>query len=372
MLERLTWAEISLKDYAYNLSKIKKLIGPKVKLMAVIKANAYGHGIVEMAKQAERLRAEYLGVVCLYEGRLVRDAGVKLPILVLNYIDAEGAKGAMELDLTLNVMDEEVLRTLDKYARKKGKRAKIHVKVDSGMHRAGLMMGDAITFIPKIENYKNVFLEGIFTHFATSDEKDLSNTIEQLIVFKKCLNILHDKKINPPIIHAANSGATLRMPESYFNMVWPGIISYGLPPSSDFKLPFIPRPILQLKSKIVQIRRIGRGETVGYGRTYKAERETLVGLIPIGYGDGYRRGPVNSGFVLVKNRKAKILGRVSMDQTSIDLTEIPKTKIGDEVLIISKIEGSGVSASEIAQRWGTINYEVVSSLASRVSRIYLN
>ncbi len=371
MLERLTWAEISIRDYSYNLSQIKRLIGPKVKLMAVIKANAYGHGIVEMAKQAERLRAEYLGVVCLYEGRLVKDAGVRLPTLVLNYIDAEGAKGALDSDLTLNVMDEEVLRTLDKYARKKGKRAKIHVKVDSGMHRAGLLPDDALKFIPKIENYKNVFLEGIFTHFATSDEKDLSNTFEQLKVFNKCLNILHDKKINPPIIHAANSGATLRIPDSYFNMVRPGIISYGLPPSGDFKLPFNPRPVLQLKSKIVQIRRIGRGETVGYGRAYKADRETLVGLIPIGYGDGYRRGPVNSGFVLIKNSKAKILGRVSMDQTSIDLTEIPKAKIGDEVIIISKIEGSGVSASEIAQRWGTINYEVVSSLASRVSRVYL-
>lgn len=370
MLERLTWAEISIRDYSYNLSQIKKLIGPNVKLMAVLKANAYGHGIVEMAKLAERFRAEYLGVVCLYEGRLIRDAGVRLPILVLNYIDAEGAKGAMDLDLTLNVMDEEVLRTLDKYARKKGKRAKIHVKVDSGMHRAGLLPDDALKFIPKIENYKNIFLEGIFTHLATSDEKDLSFTHEQLDRFNKLLKSL--KLPEDIIIHAANSGATLRMPESYFNMVRPGIISYGLPPSGDFKLPFIPCPVLQLKSKIAQIRRIGRGETVGYGRTYKADRETLVGLIPIGYGDGYRRGPVNSGFVLIKERKAKILGRVSMDQTSIDLTEIPKTKIGDEVLIISKIEGSGISASEIAQRWGTINYEVISSLASRVSRVYLD
>lgn len=369
MLERLTWAEINLKDYEHNLRQLRKLIGSKVRLMAVIKANAYGHGIVEIAKQAEKSGIEYLGVVCLYEGRLVREAGVKLPILVLNYIDPDGAKRALDLDLTLNVMDEDVLETVDKYARKLGKKAKIHVKIDTGMHRAGLLPDKAIKFIPEIESYKNIILEGIFTHFATSDEKDLSFTHEQLGRFNKLLKSL--KLPKGIIIHSANSGATLRSPESHFNMVRPGIISYGLAPSGDFKLPFIPHPVLQLKSKIVQIRRIGKEETVGYGRGYKAIKDTIVGLVPIGYGDGYRRGPANAGFMIVHGKKANILGRVSMDQASIDLTGTPNVNVGDEVVIISNTEGSGISASEIAERWGTINYEMVTGLSGRVSRVYI-
>ena len=368
MLERLTWAEISLKDYTYNLSQIKKLIGSKVKLMAVVKANAYGHGIVEIGKTAEEWGVDFIGVVCLYEGRLLREAGVKLPILILNYIDPLGVRGALDLGLTVNVMDEEVLGSLDKYARKVGKKAKIHVKIDSGMHRAGLMPEDAVRFIPHIENYKNILLEGIFTHFATSDEKDLGFTMEQL---KRFSSVLHKLKLPKDIIiHAANSGATLRLPQTYFNMVRPGIISYGLAPSNYFKIPFKRRPVLTLKTKIVQTRKIGKGETVGYGRKYTAGKETVVGLLPVGYGDGIRRGPNNSGLVMVRGKEAKILGRVSMDQISIDLTGIKNIRVGDEVILISNDSVSNISAEKVAERWGTINYELVTSLSSRISRIY--
>lgn len=369
ILERLVWAQINLKDYFYNLSRIKKLIGFKVKLMAVVKANAYGHGIVEMGKAAEKFGADYMGVVCLYEGRLLREAGVKTPILILNYIDPAGVRQALNLGLTVNVMDEEVLQSLNTYARKTGRKAKIHIKIDSGMHRAGILPEEAVKFIPKVENYKNILLEGIFTHFATSDEKDLGFTREQLGRFNKVI-----KSIKLPeniIIHAANSGATLRLKESYFNMVRPGVITYGLAPSNDFRIPFRRKPILSLKTRIVQIRRIGKGETVGYGRKFTAEKETVVGLLPVGYGDGYRRGPNNSGIVLISGKEAKILGRVSMDQTSIDLTGHQKAKAGDEVILISNDLESNVCAEKIAERWGTINYEVTTSLAGRVSRVYI-
>lgn len=371
-MDRLTWAEINLKNFTYNFTSVKKIVGPKVKIMAIVKANAYGHGAVGIARQAEKLKADYLGVVCLYEARQLRDAGIKIPILILNYTDSPSVGDVLDLNLTLNVMDTDVLRTVDRLARKKGKIAKIHVKIDSGMHRLGLLPSQALKFIPEIENYKNIKLEGIFTHFATADEKDLWFTKKQLTTFQNILDELRGKNISPPFIHAANSAAVLRLPSAYFNMVRPGIILYGLSPSHDFKLPFTPKPVMTLKSRVAQIRCIGRGETVGYGRTFKAKKKTLVGVIPCGYADGLRRGPTNWGFCLVRGKRVPIIGRVSMDQTSIDVTSILNVQAGDEVVLFGRQKSEEISVDEIAKRIGTINYEVVSSIAARVARKYLH
>jgi len=372
MLNRLVWAEVNLKHYSYNFTAIKKIVGPKVKIMAVVKANAYGHGIVEIAKHAERLKADYLGVVCIYEALQLREAGNRLPILVLNYTDSRSLSKAVDLNLTLNIMEEKVLKELDRYARKKAKMAKIHVKIDSGMHRLGLLPEQAQKFIPNIQNFKNIVFEGIFTHFATSDEKDLTFAYDQLAVFKSVLANLKAKKIIPSIIHTANSAAILRISDSHYSLVRPGIILYGLPPSNEFRLPFIPKPVLALKTTIVQLRRIKKGETVGYGRTFKADKSTLVASLPVGYADGFRRSPLNWGYVLVKGKKARLLGRVSMDQTSVDVTNISNIRIGDEVVLIGNQDKENISAQTVARQLGTINYEVVSSLASRISRIYLD
>lgn len=371
MLDRLTYAEINLKNFQYNFSQVKKLVGPEVKIMSIVKAIAYGHGAVEIARNAEETGASYFGVVCLYEARQLRQNGIKLPILILNYTDTDSLNDCLDLDITLNIMHENILKSLDKLAGKKNKKAKIHVKIDSGMHRLGLMPDEALKFIPKIENYKNIILEGIFTHFATSDEADLDFTYEQLKTFKKVINTLAERKIRPRFIHAANSAAILRFPESYFNMVRPGIIQYGMLPSGDFKPPFTPKPVMSLKSRIVQIRKIGKGETVGYGRTFTAKKETLVGAIPVGYADGFRRSPNNWGQVLVKGKFAPLLGRVSMDQSSIDLTGIPDVKVGDEVVLIGTQGKNRITAESAAKTIGTINYEVTSAIASRVSRKYL-
>ncbi len=370
-MDRLTWAEINLKNYSYNFNSVKKIIGPYVKIMAVVKANAYGHGAVAIAKQATKLGASYLGVVCMYEAKQLRAAEIKTPILILNYTDPASVSEALDLNLTLNVMDKEVLTALDRYAGRKNKIAKIHVKIDSGMHRAGLVPDEALRFIPTVENYKYVRLEGIFTHLAASDERDLSFTYKQLEEFDKFLAKLKEKKIIPSLIHASNSGATLRVKKAYYNMVRSGIILYGLTPSEDFKMPFIPKPVMSVKSIIVQTRIIEKGETVGYGRTFKAKKKTAVAVIPMGYADGLRRGPVNWGFVLVKGRKVPILGRVSMDQTSIDITNIPSIKTGEEVVLLGKQQNNEITAEDIAKKIGTINYEVVSGIAARVSRVYL-
>lgn len=370
MLERLVVAQINLSHFASNFSSVKNLIGPKTKMMAVVKANAYGHGAVEIAKCAEKIGADYLGVACLYEAKQLRDCGIQAPILILGYSDSKTLRNAVDLDLSLNIMGESLLKDLDKFARRENKVAKVHVKIDTGMHRLGLMPEEAIDFIPRIENYKNIKLEGIFSHFATSDGSDLSFAKEQLNLFKNTVTKLKKKGVSPPI-HISNSAATLRLPQSHLDMVRPGIILYGLPPSLDFKLPFIPKPVLTLKTKIVQIRLIHKGESVGYGRTFKAQRDTLVAALPVGYADGFRRAPKNWGNVLVQSQKAPLLGRVSMDQSSIDVTHMPGVKVGEEVVLIGKQGQEEITARDVENQLGTIGYEVLTGLSSRVSYIYV-
>lgn len=371
MLDRLSWVEIDLSHYAYNFHSLKKLLGPKSNIMAIVKANAYGHGAIPITKKALQLGASYIGVVCLYEARELRNAGIKARILILNYSDEETVKEAVKLGLTLNVMDEAILKAVDRTSRKFKKRTKIHVKIDTGMHRGGIYPEDALQFIPKIEKYKNAYLEGIFTHFATSDEKDLTFTHIQLEKFKKLLSELHKLKIIPPLIHAANSGATLRLPDLCFNLYRPGIVVFGLPPSGDFKLPFKLKPVLSLKTKIVQIKRLNRGDSVGYGRTYIAKKEQLMALLPIGYGDGYPRALSNCWYTLVGGKKAQIIGRISMDQTAIDVTRIPKIRVGQEIVLIGQQGKEIITADDIARQIGTISYEVISGIASRISRLYI-
>lgn len=369
---RLVWADINLQSYGYNLTQIRKLTGPKVKLMAVVKANAYGHGIERIAQAAEKFGADWLGCVCLAEVEKIRQAKVRLPILILNYLNPGSISAALKLKATINVMDKDVLQEVDRKARKLGIVAFIHVKFDTGMHRAGCLPEEGIDLIRKIENFRNVRLRGVFTHLATADEKDLSHTNNQLAIFERIIKSLLQLKIHPPLIHAANSAVTLRLPHAYYSMVRPGIITYGLAPSADFTLPFKPKTVLSLKTVIVQIREIDKGEAVGYGRQFIASKKTRVGLLPVGYGDGFRRGPCNFGFVLVNGQKSTILGRVSMDQTSIDLSRIPKAQIGDEVVLIGKQGTESVSVDDVAKTIGTINYEVVTALLERVYRRYLD
>lgn len=367
---RLVTAEIDLQAYSRNFSSIRSLLKPSTKLMAVVKGNAYGHGIVPIAKHAEKLGADFFGVVCLYEARQLRTAGITKPILLLNYLDEEGVDEALDLDLALNVMDESVLKAVNESAKLKKKKAIVHVKVDSGMHRLGVMPDDALGFIAKVAAAEHVELEGIFTHFADADGEDLAFTYEQLKVFKEIVEELAERGIKPPLIHAANSAATLRIPESHFTMVRPGKILYGPLPSVTYALSFVSEPIMTLKTQIVQIRQIKTGESVGYGRPFIAKSDTFIAAIPVGYADGFRRAPQNFGEVLVKGKRAPLVGRVSMDQSSIDISHIKNVRVGDEVILIGKQEKDEITAEEIMEKIGTISYEVLTSLAERVTRVY--
>lgn len=376
-MDRLAIAEISLSAYQHNLDLLRSYLKPTTKLMAVLKANAYGHGAIPLAKHAEQSGVDYLGVVCLYEAKQLRQAKITLPILILNYIDPESVQEAIDLDIAITVMDEDVLQEAVTYATKTDKKASVHVKVDSGMHRAGVSIDSAHSFIRAVAATEHILLEGIFTHFATADEDDLSFANAQLARFTSLIDQLNKEGITPPLIHAANSAATLRLPQSHFSMVRPGIATYGLSPSGK---PFTDHmgnivkllPILTLKTRIVQIREIQKGESVGYGRTFVASKPTRVALLPIGYGDGVRRGPQRQEHVLVRGKRAPILGCISMDQTSIDVTDIPDVFIHDEVVLIGKQDPEHISADEIAGTLGTINYEVVTALSSRVTRTYIN
>jgi len=376
ILNRLAWTEINLSAYAYNILAIKKYIGSQVKLMAVVKGNGFGHGAIPFAKKAESLPVDYLGVVCLYEAKQLRKAQIQLPILILNYIDSEAAKEAVDLDVAITVMDKQVLTEINDYAKKQNKKAVVHIKIDTGMHRAGIPVSEAEELIDLSFNLKNVTLEGIFTHFATADEKDASFVWEQKRLFDEILDKLKKKNITIPIIHAANSAATLRFPETHYNMVRPGIATCGLSPSGmpltkDIKYGFDPQPALSFKTKIVQIRTIPAGDTVGYGRTFVAKRTTKVGLLPVGYADGFRRGSNNWGHVLIRGKFAPIIGRVSMDLSSIDITDISDVEVDDEVVLLGKQGRRKITAEEIAEKVGTNCHEVVSLITARVPRIYI-
>ncbi|HZZ98803.1 MAG TPA: alanine racemase [Candidatus Saccharimonadia bacterium] len=377
MLDRLVVAEIDLSAYAHNISILRSHLSAATKLMAVLKANAYGHGLVPIALHAEKIGVDYLGVVSLGEARTLRKAGLKLPILILNYIDPEGAIEAVKLHVDITVMDDEVLGALGKHLNKTHGRAKIHIKVDTGMHRAGVMPSDVLKFAQRVNKTKGITLQGLFMHFSTADDADLSFAKKQLDVFQSVIQELHENGIRPPVIHAANSAATLTLPQSHFSMVRPGIATYGLSPFgkdhpgyAKFTKQFV--PILSLKTQIVQIRTIKVSESVGYGRTFIAKRKTRIALLPVGYGDGFRRAPQNAKEVLVRGKYAPILGRVSMDQTSIDITDIPTAKLHDEVVLIGTQGKNAISAEQVGDTTGTINYEVVTALSERVARTYKN
>lgn len=373
MSVRRVEAVINLSHFAYNFKKIRKIVGPKTKVMTMIKGNAYGHGDIEIAKSAVKLGAEFLGVACLYEAQRLRAAKIKIPILLVGYTDPSDFSTVLDLNLDCNIMESSVLKLLDRLAKKKNKTARIHVKINTGMNRLGISPEMVLQLIPKIPQFPNVRLVGIYSHFSCADEKDLSFTHKQLKIFTDLISQLSAYRLPlpAPLYHIANSAAVLRLPESHLDMVRPGKILYGIPPSLDFKLPFTPKPVLSLKTQIVQIRKIKKGETVGYNRKYKAQKDTVIATIPVGYADGFRRTPQNWGRVLVRGKFAPLVGRVSMDQSAIDITQIARARLGDEVVLIGHQKDQEITAWDVAKALKTSCYEVTAALSSRVERVYV-
>ncbi|QBD79322.1 alanine racemase [Ktedonosporobacter rubrisoli] len=370
--ERPTWLEIDLSAIASNTRKVKDVVGPKVRVLASLKADAYGHGALKVARTVLQNGASMLGVATVSEASPLREAGISAPILVFGYVPSWQMREALRLDLAVTLYASSSAQALSRAALALHKTARVHVKVDSGMGRLGIrseQLDEIVGFVREIKELPGLELEGLYTHFAVADMLDLTLTRRQLSRFQQVLSALEEQGLRPPIVHACNSAATLSLPEAHFDMVRPGIAIYGLDPSPEVRLPEGFRAALSFKTQVSQVKWVPAGEGISYGYTYITERPTLVAILPVGYADGFRRAPTNWGSVLIHGQEAPILGRVCMDQCIVDVTHIPQTRMGDEVVLIGRQGEARLSAEQVAERLGTSNCEVVAEILARVPRV---
>jgi alanine racemase len=366
----VTWAEIELDAIADNLRAFQQYVGPAVEIIAVVEANAYGHGAVPVARVVLEAGATCLAVHRATEGVELRLAGIQAPILIMGYTPPDGARLAVDYDLIPSLITIEFAQALSAQASAAGVTRAVHVKVDSGMGRYGLMPGEVIEFFTELERLPGISVQGLFTHFATADWADQTHVRQQLKLFKQVVQDVRQAGFEVPLVHAANSAATMNLPEAHFNAVRPGIALYGLHPSDEWPPVFDLKPALTLKSTVSRVRELPAGTGVSYGRTYVTQKPTLAALVPVGYGDGYHRQLSNRGAVLIRGQPAPIIGRICMDQFVVDVSAIPGVQQDDEVVIVGKQGQAAIQAEQVAAWAGTINYEVTTSLLSRVVRVY--
>jgi alanine racemase len=367
----VAWAEIDLDAIAHNVTTIKRHVGDGVRVIAVVKANAYGHGVVPVAQTALQSGASWLAVGRVGEGIALRRAGIRAPILMMCYTPAANAAQIAAYDLTPTVTSMPLAQALSAQGRRQGKPIPIHVKVDTGMGRFGLLPDDVLDFVRALNRLSGLRLEGIFSHFATADQIDQTYFQRQLAAFKQVLAALEAEDIHIPVRHAVNSAGTLYLPEAHLDAVRPGIAIYGLRPSLEMEPPFSLRPALALKSRVGRVQTLPENSSISYGPTFTTQRPTPVVLIPIGYGDGYFRLNSNRGVVLIHGKRAPIRGQVCMDQLVAEVSGIEDVQLNDEVVLIGRQGDEVLSAEEVAS-WGeTINHEVVTHLLQRVPRVYL-
>ena len=367
----LTWVEIDLNAISHNINQIKSLIENRgSKLLAVVKDDAYGHGAIEVARLADKIPVYKLGVATIFEAIELREAGVYLPILVLGTTLPDHAEEIIKNDITQTVCDLDICKKLAQTARKLHKRAKVHVKVDTGMGRIGIHYESAVDYVKKIKQFPELDIEGIFTHFAVADTEE-NYTNLQIDRFQSVISMIEKNNIYIPIKHSANSSAILNFPESYFDMVRPGIAIYGIYPCHNSRINLCLKPALSLKTRVVYIKEVLQGESLSYGRTYVTQRTTKVATIAIGYGHGLNRKLSNNGEVIIRGKKAPIIGTICMDQSLCDVTHIKDVSVGDEVVIIGKQGTEEIKADDLADKVGTIPYETLCNISRRVPRIYL-
>ncbi|MEW6095821.1 MAG: alanine racemase [bacterium] len=358
------WVEINLANITHNIGQIHRLVGENVEIMPIVKANAYGHGAVEVAKTAINAGANKLGVTSLSEGIELRSAGIYTPILILSPLDIDQTKKAIDNQLTLAISSIADIKELINL----NQPIKIHLKIDTGMGRLGIQCGEISKLIDILRSKPaNLEIEGILSHFAQADCDDNSYTYQQFNKFQDVINHLSQAGINIPIKHISNSAGILKFKEMHLNLVRPGIMIYGLYPAPNIPKTVALRPVMTFKAKIVQLRKIPQGYRISYGSTYITDKETLIATIPVGYADGYNRLLSNKAQVTIKGFRAPIVGRVTMDFCMLNVNDIPEVAIGDEVILF----GECPSVDELAQICNTINYEVVCGINQRVPRVYI-
>jgi len=359
--------EINLNFIQNNIQAIESLT--QRPMMAVVKANAYGHGLKGIAKAAYQTGICWFGVARLEEALDLVKAGIDRNILVLGYTSPEAAKFALNHPIHLSVFNQDMAQAYSNIAHEAKKQVKIHVKIDSGMGRLGIFPEEGVDFIKWLTTLPHLDIEGVFTHFARADEPVQNSTDLQIQKFDALIQSLSALALRPPVVHAANSGATLCFPLAKYDLIRPGILMYGLSPSDEVNLPAEIKPAMQWKTRLTSIKILPPHHGVSYGHQYVTQKEERVGAIAAGYADGFRR--VMNNVVLINGKYAPVLGRVCMDQAMISLETVPNAKIGDEVVLLGKQGELRISAEMIAKRWNTINYEVIAALADRIQRVYL-
>lgn len=365
-----TVAEINLDALRTNISQVRGLVGPKIKIMPIVKSNAYGHGAIPVARAIEP-QIDALGVAFIHEGIELRLGGVQCPILVMSGILDDCLKPAFENDLTLTISEFATASLVSRKARQEGVTAKVHIEVDTGMGRLGVPWEEATQEIFRIYDLPNIEIEGVFSHLATSDDvKQKAYTCLQLERFQSILEALEQRNITIPIKHLANSAAILQYPDTWFDLVRPGLMVYGMYPAKHLQHIISLQFPLTVKTRILQIRTFNKGETISYGRTFTCSGHRRVAVIPVGYADGFSRVLSNRAEVLVRNKSAPIVGTICMDMCMIDVTHIPEVKLEDEVILVGG-ENGRYMVEKLAALMGTISYEVLSCFGRRARRIYL-
>lgn len=365
--------EVNLDNLTNNIREIKRHVGDKTLIMAIVKANAYGHGASTCARIFIENGANKLGVSILSEGITLRKSGITAPILLLNYTPVEQYKTLIENDLTQTIFKYEDAKKLSDIACNLKKVVKIHIKIETGMNRIGFLPNkDSIDEILNIVKLPNIDVEGIYTHFATADENDKEFSKKQFEKFMWVINRLEELNIDIPIKHVSNSAAIIDLPEYRLDMVRPGIILYGYYPSSFVRKDLLDiKPAMELKSRISNIKTIKKGEGIGYGQKFITDRESKIATLPIGYADGYPRLLSNKANVSIRGTNAPIIGSICMDQLMIDITDIDNICIDDEAVLFGYKEKSYPKVEDLAKEIGTINYELLCMISMRVPRVYV-
>lgn len=366
-----SWAEIDLGALRKNIAAIRHLLNPETMLMSVVKANAYGHGMVKVAQTCIEEGAAYLGVANLEEALELRAEHLTVPILVLGYIPLQQAELVISHQIDATIYSWEAARVYSSLASPDNP-ARLHIKLDTGMSRIGFQPDEySLQIVKEISQLPNILVQGIFTHFAVADETDKAFTFEQFAAYKKFIDSLEAEGIHIPLKHVANSAGIMDLPETHCNMVRSGIITYGIYPSDQVKKERLPlEPVMRLKTRISHLKTLPAGRSVSYGRSYYTNKPTVVATVPIGYADGYSRLYSNRAWATINGQKVPAVGTICMDQCMFDVSDVEGVKAGDEVILFGRPE-DGITVDDLAELIGTISYEILCSIGNRIPRIYI-
>jgi alanine racemase len=361
---RPTWAEIDINALKSNFLQVKRIVGENVGVMCIVKADAYGHGSVEVSLALIESGSDMLGVATVEEAVELRESGIKAPIILLGGVQPYEAERVVEHDLTPSLFSGSAAKAIDEYAHKVGKKVKYHLKVDTGMSRLGVGVDEVPYFLSELKVLKNLEMEGVFTHLANADKEIVDFTLKQVAVFRKVLSLINQAGFYPKYTHMANSAGIQAYPQSHMNLVRPGIMLYGSGKISDCEL----KPAMRLKTQIIQLKSVPAGTPISYGGTFVTARPAVIATLPVGYADGYMRRLSNRARVSINGFTAPVVGTVCMDLIMVDVTEVPGVEVGGDVVLFGD---ERVSVEDVAKWADTISYEVLSITGKRVPRVYV-